>query len=553
MTAITHTTAGATGIGIPTGLPAGVTAAWASNTITISGTPTAAGTFNYSVPLSGGCATVNATGTITVSEPGSIILSSPAGTDDQSKNSNTIITPITYTTTGATGAAITGLPAGVTGSFVNNTVTITGTPTVSGTFNYSISLIGSCPTTITGRITASCEPIIGIIKINKESTVSYPFQFSSPTNGSSEACAETSFPIKYYASLSSLNVNSKLYSDTNLTIAINGGNLWYQNKINAISYKIDSTGKIVEIYTCSPSLPIIKSFWYKADDVVVNPEPNYLIYLDSEGIERRFDPWRDEGGNPCLEVKAVKIIRLHRVSPCTPQSYPFLFFSSGKTKSLFACNETNFPNRFYSDSPTIGMDVSLYLNESLTIPLTDGNLWYRPQGSPTSYKINNFGKVIEVSSCNSVPSDPGYAFGLSQGAGSSAFACSLNNNYSQTYYAATTTLGLGTQLYNDSSLTTTSQSDNSWYKLQYSNITFKINNYGVIDEVNLCENLRWFSFRPNNKIGDPGKDSVLYIDANDVQREHVLTRTASGAAPCESFYGKSIVQYFGATSCDLEN
>jgi hypothetical protein len=40
LAAITHTT-GATGIRTATGLPAGVTAAWASNTITISGTPTA--------------------------------------------------------------------------------------------------------------------------------------------------------------------------------------------------------------------------------------------------------------------------------------------------------------------------------------------------------------------------------------------------------------------------------------------------------------------------------------------------------------------------------
>ncbi len=63
---ITHTTTGATGIGTPTGLPAGVTAAWASNTITISGTPTAAGTFNYSIPLAGDCGSVTATGTITV-------------------------------------------------------------------------------------------------------------------------------------------------------------------------------------------------------------------------------------------------------------------------------------------------------------------------------------------------------------------------------------------------------------------------------------------------------------------------------------------------------
>ncbi len=68
LTPITHTTTGATGIGTPTGLPAGVTAVWTSNAITISGTPStsASGTFNYSIPLTGGCGNVNATGTIIV-------------------------------------------------------------------------------------------------------------------------------------------------------------------------------------------------------------------------------------------------------------------------------------------------------------------------------------------------------------------------------------------------------------------------------------------------------------------------------------------------------
>jgi uncharacterized protein (TIGR02145 family) len=67
MTNITHTTTIATGIGTATGLPSGVSANWSSNTITISGTPTATGTFIYSIPLIGtGCGSVNATGTITV-------------------------------------------------------------------------------------------------------------------------------------------------------------------------------------------------------------------------------------------------------------------------------------------------------------------------------------------------------------------------------------------------------------------------------------------------------------------------------------------------------
>ena len=99
ITNITHTTTGATGIGTATGLPAGVTAAWAANTITISGTPTANGTFNYSIPLTGGCGTVNATGTITVTT------NNTAGAASSSPTLcvNTVMTNITHTTTGATG------------------------------------------------------------------------------------------------------------------------------------------------------------------------------------------------------------------------------------------------------------------------------------------------------------------------------------------------------------------------------------------------------------------------------------------------------------------
>ena len=78
LTPIKQTTVGATGIGPATGLPAGVTAAWAANTITISGTPSALGTFNYSIPLTGGCGTVNATGTITVNALPTITASATA-------------------------------------------------------------------------------------------------------------------------------------------------------------------------------------------------------------------------------------------------------------------------------------------------------------------------------------------------------------------------------------------------------------------------------------------------------------------------------------------
>ena len=68
LTSITHNTQGATGIGTATGLPSGVTAAWSSNIITISGTPTVSGVFSYSIALTGGFGSLNATGTITVLE-----------------------------------------------------------------------------------------------------------------------------------------------------------------------------------------------------------------------------------------------------------------------------------------------------------------------------------------------------------------------------------------------------------------------------------------------------------------------------------------------------
>ena len=166
LTAITHTTTGATGIGTATGLPSGVTASWASNTITISGTPTAAGTFNYSIPLTGGCGAVNATGIITVNPNNTVTAASSSPT----LCINTALTAITHTTTGASGiGAATGLPSGVTASWASNTITISGTPTAAGTFNYSIPLTGGC-----GAVNAT-----GIITVNPNNTVTAAS--SSPT------------------------------------------------------------------------------------------------------------------------------------------------------------------------------------------------------------------------------------------------------------------------------------------------------------------------------------------------------------------------------------
>ena len=144
-----------------------MTATWAANTITISGTPTATGTFNYSIPLTGGCGNVNATGTITVNA----LNTAGAPSSSPTVCINTAIAPaITIATTGATGiGAPTGLPAGVTATWAANTITISGTPTASGTFNYSIPLTGGC-----GNVNAT-----GTITVNALNTAGAPS--SSPT------------------------------------------------------------------------------------------------------------------------------------------------------------------------------------------------------------------------------------------------------------------------------------------------------------------------------------------------------------------------------------
>ena len=163
---ITYATTGATGATF-TGLPTGVTGGWLNDVVTISGIPSVSGVFPYEITLTGGCGLVTIAGTITVTEDNTIVLTSATGTDDQSVCIDTPILDITYTTTGATGATITNLPTGVTGSWVNDVVTITGTPSVSGIFVYTITLTGGCGTvTETGTIEVTPRPVTSPIYHN---------------------------------------------------------------------------------------------------------------------------------------------------------------------------------------------------------------------------------------------------------------------------------------------------------------------------------------------------------------------------------------------------
>ncbi|MBI3239315.1 MAG: hypothetical protein HYZ43_10835, partial [Flavobacteriia bacterium] len=139
------------------GLPAGVFGAYAAGTVTINGTPTIAGTYNYMVATVGTCLQDTAYGTITVTPDATISLSSAIGTDAQNVCENTAITNIDYLIGGGgTGVTFSGLPAGTIGSFSGGIATISGTPTIAGVYPYTVTTTGSCvQTSASGSITVT--------------------------------------------------------------------------------------------------------------------------------------------------------------------------------------------------------------------------------------------------------------------------------------------------------------------------------------------------------------------------------------------------------------
>jgi len=130
ITPITHVTTVATGIGVSSGLPPGLTANFSSNTITISGTPSASGIFNYSIPLIGGCGSViSATGTITI--PPAIISSIQSQTNIACNNTGSYGAVVLSTSGGTGNLTYTWSPNVSTGVSANNLSAGTYTCTIT--------------------------------------------------------------------------------------------------------------------------------------------------------------------------------------------------------------------------------------------------------------------------------------------------------------------------------------------------------------------------------------------------------------------------------------
>ncbi len=107
-----------------------------------------------------GCAATDSV-VVTVNNTPNITLTSAGGTNNQTVCSGTAITNITYSITGnPTTESVSGLPSGVTYSYSSGVLTISGSSSTPGTYNYTVNASNSCGTATpaTGTIVVATPP-----------------------------------------------------------------------------------------------------------------------------------------------------------------------------------------------------------------------------------------------------------------------------------------------------------------------------------------------------------------------------------------------------------
>ncbi len=270
---------GASGILQPI-LPTGLTIARdGSGVYTISGNPTANGTFTIPITTTG----CPVTQTITITNINSVVsisLTSATGTDNQTQcqsASNSAIVPIKYATVGTTGVIVSGLPTGVTSSFnvVTGELTISGTPTKAGIFNYTIT-------------TLPCNIVkTGVLKV------------STPISISNESVKNVTCSTASNGEIS-VTIVGGVTSGGFYAVHWSGPNGFQQNQTNIIgleagNYTISGTDAVgcplpTKTYTVLPALPITISL-VSTTNVTCNNALGCVNfnYTGGTGIYTHFD------------------------------------------------------------------------------------------------------------------------------------------------------------------------------------------------------------------------------------------------------------------------
>lgn len=146
------------------GLPNGITATknTAAKTLTLSGTPTE--TMEYTVTTTGSTGTsASDSGTITILPPSSQVLTSVSNNNNQTIIVGSAIVPIVLTWSGdATDVDVSGLSAGLTATkdLLAKTVTISGTPTATGSATFTAITSGNAGTPVAASGTITVNAVV---------------------------------------------------------------------------------------------------------------------------------------------------------------------------------------------------------------------------------------------------------------------------------------------------------------------------------------------------------------------------------------------------------
>ena len=219
--------------------------------------------------------------TILVNQSNTISLTSATGSNLQSVCGNIAISSITYSTTGATGASVTGLPSGISGVWFNNLFTISGLSALSGNYIYSVTSTGGGCGGVVPTGTISILPLPNIAAsltgdaCSNKSTLSATNGFNSyrwlkdnvgivnattvtykPTvkgdykvQVSDGACSNTSLPISIY--VCSASATGKMVPTNSAILVSREGGAFFKTGVSYDGEKLQITPKISSTTTAT--------------------------------------------------------------------------------------------------------------------------------------------------------------------------------------------------------------------------------------------------------------------------------------------------------------